>query len=139
MEEKFEKLTGLPLTEEIAHKAIDYEFNKLTKEQQAIAEQDFKTRKQLEDAYWAEQPGAVKPAPEKGDNIAAKQATKAEKGLKEPIVEKKPLEGIQQEYQEVINKTGERVREKAKLEFVERNFDSILDKLKEKIKEKCPT
>ena len=137
--EKFEKLTGLPLTEEIAHKAIDYEFNKLTKEQQAIAEQDFKTRKQLEDAYWAEQPGAVKPAPEKGDNIAAKQATKAEKGLKEPIVEKKPLEGIQQEYQEVINKTGERVREKAKLEFVERNFDSILDKLKEKIKEKCPT
>ena len=57
----------------------------------------------------------------------------------EPIVEKKPLEGIQKEYQEVINKTGERVREKAKLEFVERNFDSILDKLKEKIKEKCPT
>jgi hypothetical protein len=137
--EKFEKLTGLPLTEEIAHKAIDYEFNKLTKEQQAIAEQDFKTRKQLEDAYWAEQPGAIKPAPEKGDNIAAKQARKAEKGLKEPIVEKKPLEGIQQEYQEVINKTGEKVREKAKLEFVERNFDSILDKLKEKIKEKCPT
>jgi hypothetical protein len=137
--EKFEKLTGLPLTEEIAHKAIDYEFNKLTKEQQAIAEQDFKTRKQLEDAYWAEQPGAVKPAPEKGDNIAAKQAAKAEKGLKEPIVEKKPLEGIQKEYQEVINKTGERVREKAKLEFVERNFDSILNKLKEKIKEKCPT
>ena len=137
--EKFEKLTGLPLTEEIAHKAIDYEFNKLTKEQQAIAEQDFKTRKQLEDAYWAEQPGAVKPAPEKGDNIAAKQTAKAEKGLKEPIVEKKPLEGIQQEYQEVINKTGERVREKAKLEFVERNFDSILNKLKEKIKEKCPT
>ena len=136
---KFEKLTGLPLTEEIAHKAIDYEFNKLTKEQQAIAEQDFKTRKQLEDAYWAEQPGAVKPAPEKGDNIATKQARKAEKGLKEPIVEKKPLEGIQKEYQEVINKTGERVREKAKLEFVERNFDSILDKLKEKIKEKCPT
>ena len=137
--EKFEKLTGLPLTEEIAHKAIDYEFNKLTKEQQAIAEQDFKTRKQLEDAYWAEQPGAIKPAPEKGDNIAVKQAAKAEKGLKEPIVEKKPLEGIQKEYQEVINKTGERVREKAKLEFVERNFDSILNKLKEKIKEKCPT
>jgi len=136
---KFEKLTGLPLTEEIAHKAIDYEFNKLTKEQQAIAEQDSKTRKQLEDAYWAEQPGAIKPAPEKGNNIAAKQARKAEKGLKEPIVEKKPLEGIQQEYQEVINKTGEKVREKAKLEFVERNFDSILDKLKEKIKEKCPT
>lgn len=51
---KFKELTGINLNKEIATKAIEQQFNKLSKAEQAIAQQDYETREQLESAYWQE-------------------------------------------------------------------------------------
>ena len=51
---KFEKLTGLPLNQETAEKAINHEYNKLKKDEQQFAEQQFTTEKELEDAYYSQ-------------------------------------------------------------------------------------
>lgn len=50
--QKFQKLTGLTLNNEIAAKAINQQFDKLSKQEQQLAEQDYETRQQLESAYW---------------------------------------------------------------------------------------
>lgn len=50
--EKFQELTGLPLNEETATAAINSEFRNLSKSEQKLAEQEYETRQQLEDAYW---------------------------------------------------------------------------------------
>jgi len=66
--DKFEKLTGLPLNNEIATKAIENEFRKLTEGQQKLAEQQFDTIEQLEKEYW-EQYAATNGFTEKSGNI----------------------------------------------------------------------
>lgn len=50
--DKFKKLTGLTLNNEVAKIVIEKEFNKLKKEQQSLAEQDYENARQLEEAYW---------------------------------------------------------------------------------------
>ncbi|MEJ7830777.1 MAG: hypothetical protein WKF91_21390, partial [Segetibacter sp.] len=50
--DRFSEITGLPLDEEIAGIAIKQQFNKLSKQEQDIAQQDYETRQQLEDEYW---------------------------------------------------------------------------------------
>ena len=113
--EKFEKLTGLPLTQEVAIKAIDYEFNKLAKEQQQLAEQQFRDEKELTDAYWNEQKGIVNVG-EKGDNI------KVEPPVKKRVGEKEAYKDLtRNEKRQIINS----------------KFDELLKELK--IEKICPT
>jgi hypothetical protein len=52
--DKFNKLTGLDLTPELANKVLDKQLEKANQEQLDIIKEDYETAKQLEDAYWAE-------------------------------------------------------------------------------------
>lgn len=82
--DKFKQLTGLTLNQEVAKKAIEKEFNKLTKEQQSLAEQDYENAKQLEEAYWeqfAKTDGFTKEIP----NSETKQTETKGSGEKPPI------------------------------------------------------
>ncbi len=49
---KFKELTGLNLNQEIAQKVIEQQFNKLSKAEQLIAQQDYESATKLEEAYW---------------------------------------------------------------------------------------
>lgn len=51
---KFKELTGLNLNQEIAQKVIEQQFNKLSKAEQLIAQQDYESATKLEEAYWAD-------------------------------------------------------------------------------------
>lgn len=51
-QQKFYKLTGLKLNDKIAEKAINYEFEKLNKEQKKLIYEQWKSEKELTDAYW---------------------------------------------------------------------------------------
>jgi len=51
-QQKFFKLTGLKLNDKIAEKAINYEFEKLNKEQKKLTYEQWKSEKELTDAYW---------------------------------------------------------------------------------------
>jgi hypothetical protein len=52
--DKFNKLTGLDLTPELANKVLDKQLEKANQDQLDIIKEDYETAKQLEDAYWAE-------------------------------------------------------------------------------------
>ena len=49
---KFKELTGINLTKEVAQKAIEQEYKKLSLQEQGFVEKDFETLKQLENEYW---------------------------------------------------------------------------------------
>lgn len=84
--DKFKKLTGLELNEELANKILDKELEKATQEELEIIKQDYETAKQLEDAYWAEYEktdGFTKEAPV--SEVSEPKVTKEE--VKEPVSE----------------------------------------------------
>jgi len=90
---KFKELTGLNLNKEIAEKVIEQEFNKLSKAEQLIAQQDYESATELENAYWSayeqtngftEEGNLDKPKQEEARN--GNEQPKAEVG-KQPIRE----------------------------------------------------
>ena len=84
--DKFNKLTGLDLTPELANKILDKELEKATKDELDIIKEDYENAKQLEDAYWAadkETNGFTKEAPI--GEVNEPKVTKEE--VKEPVSE----------------------------------------------------
>jgi hypothetical protein len=51
-EKSFKELTGIELTPEVAKKVIDKEYNKLSKVEQELAQQEYETAEQLQNEYW---------------------------------------------------------------------------------------
>lgn len=83
---KFKELTGLNLNNEIAEKAINQQFNKLSKQEQAIAKNDYETKQQLEEAYWSahkETNGFT----EESRNNKVEQASGSKEGGQKPPIE----------------------------------------------------
>jgi len=83
---KFKELTGLNLNNEIAEKAVNQQFNKLSKQEQAIAKNDYETKQQLEEAYWSahkETNGFT----EESRNNKAEQASGSKEGGQKPPIE----------------------------------------------------
>ena len=111
--DKFKKLTGLTLNNEVAKIVIEKEFNKLKKEQQSLAEQDYENARQLEEAYWeqfAKTDGFTKESP-----ISETKQTET-KGENKPPIEP-PTEvgkGIPEENKELIGISHKRTNEIAK-------------------------
>jgi hypothetical protein len=91
---KFEKLTGLPLNDKTAEIAINQEFNKLSKQEQSLLNQDYETRQQLEDAYWEAHEktnGFTKESVDTETKLPTKEITnEPTTEVREPIQEVKP-------------------------------------------------
>jgi hypothetical protein len=112
--DKFNKLTGLDLTPELANKVLDKQLEKANQEQLDIIKEDYETAKQLEDAYWAEY--------EKTDGFTKES----------PVSEVKPTEapekGVEEAYKDLtINQ---------KRQIINSKFDELLRVLK--IEKICP-
>lgn len=149
---KFKELTGLNLNQEIAQKVIEQQFNKLSKAEQLIAQQDYESATQLEEAYWREYEqtnGFTKESPRaetKPNEQGERQREPKADISKEPIGETKPKKEdvepkspLEQQYEEASQKKGEKAQQKAKEKLISDNFDGIVAQLmtKNKIKRKC--
>lgn len=83
IEDKFQKLTGIKLTREVARKAINQQVEKISQEEQNLLKQDYESAKQLEDNYWRDYKatdGFAKEAP----TTETPQAREEVKGAEKP-------------------------------------------------------
>lgn len=116
--DKFNKLTGLDLTPELANKIIDKELQKANKNQLDIIKEDYETAKQLEDAYWAEY--------KKTDGFT-KESNIGE--VNKPEAAPKPEKSLEKAYKDLTNIE--------KRQIINSKFDKLLEELK--IEKICPT
>jgi len=116
--DKFNKLTGLDLTPELANKIIDKELQKANKNQLDIIKEDYETAKQLEDAYWAEY--------KKTDGFT-KESNIGE--VDRPEAAQKPEKSLEKAYKDLTNIE--------KRQIINSKFDKLLEELK--IEKICPT
>jgi hypothetical protein len=116
--DKFNKLTGLDLTPELANKVIDKELQKANKKQLDIIKEDYETAKQLEDAYWAEY--------KKTDGFT-KESNIGE--VNKPEAAPKPEKSLEKAYKDLTNIE--------KRQIINSKFDKLLEELK--IEKICPT
>jgi hypothetical protein len=90
--DKFQKLTGIKLTREVARKAINQQVEKISQEEQNLLKQDYESAKQLEDNYWRDykatdgfaKEAPITEAPQAGEEVkGAEKPTGAEPGAAE--------------------------------------------------------
>jgi len=93
---KFKELTGIDINNEIAEKIINKEFNKLSKAQQELAEQNYETAEQLQNEYW-NQHEQTNGFTEKSSDSKTKQGEKTKKQVD-------TIEDFEKELDRIINR-----------------------------------
>jgi hypothetical protein len=141
--DKFNKLTGLDLTPELANKVLDKQLEKANQEQLDIIKEDYETAKQLEDAYWAEYEktdGFTKESPvsETNEPKTTKKETVTKSELEEPegtmithAANKETRKQLGLEQPELISNLTDEERYVKAQEMIKKGYDinKLIDKM----------